>query len=478
MSSIEPLSTLNDNQLLLAFRGCIEASDDGFLFVDTAGNIAYINEAYCNYIGCKREDAVGRPVLDFIESSQLVEAAQNPDYKTQVNALHRVSAKQYLDQEQYVVVNRTHVSDWDGTPLAGTGQIKLVRTTLQLSNAINEVYDELSYYKEEFGHMNMNRFSFSSILGTSKAMRGAKSIAKQATTNDFPVLITGETGTGKENFANAIHYASRRKLKPFIRINCAAIPAELLESELFGYVDGAFTGAKKGGKKGKFELADGGTLFLDEIGDMPLPMQAKILRTLQEGEVERVGAERTISVDVRIIAATNKNLPLEVRENRFRADLYYRLNVMDLRLPPLRQRKEDIPIYIDAFLQRINDEYHTSVQMDDETRSILQRYSWPGNVREVKNAVEHCYALSNNGKIGAYAIPKTITGALRIQDYNFANSNRLDEIMNDVERAILIEEIGKAEGNLRQAALNLGIHRTTLYKKLEKFGLCRKDFEQ
>ena len=468
-------TTLSDQELLLALYGCVENSDDGFLVVSPDGNIAYINEAYCDYINVKRERILGKSVLEYIDTSQLADFAANTKAEPQKGVLHQVSAKQYRDGEHYCIVNRTNISHL-GQSIAGVGQIKFVRSTLKLSSAINAVYDELLHYKEELQRLSAERYSFQQILGNSSEIQKVKDLARRATANDFPVLITGETGTGKEVFANAIHYASTRKNKPFIRINCAAIPSELLESELFGYVEGSFTGARKGGKKGKFELANHGTLFLDEIGDMPLFMQAKILRALQEGEIEQVGGERSIPVDVRIIAATNKNLPKEVEENRFRADLYFRLNVLSIQIPPLRQRSTDIDCYIDAFLGELNEKYHSDVYMTPEARKFLNSYSWPGNVRELKNIVERCFALQEGGMISSMILPHNIREASSIRQNGPVTDQPLAVIMDDVEREVLIAAIRRSQGNLQAAARELGIHRVTLYKKMEHHGIKRSDF--
>ena len=464
-------STISNRELLLAFYGCIENSDDGFLIVDPKGKIAYINKAYCDYININRAAVLGRPVLDYIDTSLMVDVAKDPYFEPEVGVLHQVSARQYRDGEHYCIVNRTNISE-QGVSIAGAGQIKFVRSTLKLSSAIGNVYNELSYYKEELRRLSAERYSFQSILGVSEKVQQVKALALRTAQNDFSVLITGETGTGKEVFASAIHYAGKRKGKQFIRINCAAIPSELLESELFGYEEGSFTGARRGGKKGKFELANGGTLFLDEIGDMPLVMQAKILRVLQERELERVGGGVSIPIDVRIIAATNKNLEQEVAENRFRADLYFRLNVISIALPPLRERPEDIDCYIDGFLKELNDKYHTDVTITPKVRKQFRQYPWPGNVRELKNNMERCYALQENGLISSASnfMRKHSSDSL---EWDTGDGQQLDVIMDHVERTVIKDAIKRSKGNLQKAALELGIHRVTLYKKMEKHGITR-----
>lgn len=234
---------------------------------------------------------------------------------------------------------------------------------------------------------------------------------------------------------------------------------------------------KKGGKKGKFELANGGTLFLDEIGEMPLAMQAKILRVLQEHEVECVGADKPIPIDIRVISATNRVLPVEIREKRFREDLYYRLNVIDIHIPPLRQRKEDIDVYIDTFLNQINEKYHTEVRFTSEAKEILLGYNWPGNVRELKNIVERCYVLNENDVISRFSIPRSILAASKAPEALESGKKDLNELVDEFERRILLDEIGATKGNLRRTAANLGIHRTTLYKKMAKLGITRPETE-
>ena len=469
-------SSLSQEELYLSFYGCLENSDDGFLIVAPDGTIAYINEAYCNYIGIDRMKVIGEPVLNYIDTTELAEAATNPEYKTQTAVLHKVSEKQYRDGEHYCIVNRSNISV-DGKSISGVGQIKFVRSTLKLSTEINKLFDELSYYKDEVSRLSAGQYSAQTIIGNSAPMQEVKMMVRSASINDFSVLLTGETGTGKEVVANAIHYSSKRRRKPFVRINCASIPAELLESELFGYVEGAFTGAKKGGKKGKFELATGGTLFLDEIGDMPLPMQAKILRALQEQEIEPVGSEKTVQIDVRVIAATNRNLEDEIKAKRFRADLFYRLNVISIELPPLRQRIGDIRLYVDDVLNQLNSSYHTDVSISFEACQLLEKYSWPGNVRELKNIVERCYVFQENGVIMAGTVSKALSSWKQDAVAEDISGKSLDMIMDEYERSVLLSAINANGGNLRKTAAALGIHRVTLYKKLEKHHISRGDFE-
>jgi transcriptional regulator with GAF, ATPase, and Fis domain len=283
---------------------------------------------------------------------------------------------------------------------------------------------------------------------------------------DSTVLILGESGTGKELVASSIHRNSRRKQAPFIKLNCVAIPSDLLESELFGHEKGAFTGAT-GRKPGKFELANGGTVFLDEIGDMPLGLQAKILRVLQEKEFDRVGGTRTVQVDVRIICATNQDLATMVREGRFREDLYYRINVFALQLPPLRERKEDIPLLVDDFLS------HTAPEAGISS-DALQRmigYTWPGNVRELQNTVERAAVLSQGGNIDISHLPDAMA---RVYDHPpmGRQSNEdlsLDDRLKEIEKSMIIDALKQTDGIQVRAAEDLGINQRSLWHRIKKY---------
>ena len=465
-----------DDYLMLAFTTCAEVSTDGFLFVDRDGKIAYINKPYCDYMGVNRDDILNKPVTDVISKSRLAELAKDINFPTEYNVVFEVSKNQYIDKERYVVVTRSNLSR-NGYSYGAITQVKFIRNTLEIANAIHDVYEQLEYYRNELRRLTVDNFSIDTIIGNAPEFVTIKKLAWRAANNDFSVLLTGDTGVGKEVIANAIHFASNRRNKPFIRINCAAIPADLMESELFGYVEGSFTGANKGGKKGKLELANGGTVFLDEIGDLPLVMQAKLLRVLQERELEPVGSTTSIPLDIRILAATNKNLEREMKEKRFRPDLYYRLNVIEIHIPSLKERKQDIPLYIKHFLWEVNEKYHTNTTIDEDTLLLLTNYSWPGNLRELKNTIERCYALSENNVIRRYTLPSNIFHAAVYNNIDTVvkENYSLDSIMRQMEHWLITEEIKHNKGNLRQTAFKLGIHRTTLYKKMEKLGICRDE---
>ena len=308
-------------------------------------------------------------------------------------------------------------------------------------------------------------YSFHQILGKSKAMQGVFDLIKRVADSPTNVLITGESGTGKELVAKAIHFNSDRKDAPFIPVNCAAIPEQLLESELFGHMRGAFTDAKFD-KRGLFEEAQKGTLFLDEISELPLMLQAKLLRAIQEREIRRVGANKPVPVDVRIIAATNLNLGEEVKGKRFRDDLYYRLNVIELKLPPLRDRREDIPLLVDAFLKKCGEARSKEVKgVSEAALAMLMDYAWPGNVRELENVIERAVTLTRGDKISPDDLPLAVQGARgdrRVLDEAAEKTLPLHEIEKEYIKKIL-EKMG---GNKYQAAHVLGIDRKTLYRKL------------
>jgi len=458
----------------LIFHKILDISTDGFLIVDDKGIIIEINKAYCNFLAMQREDIVGKYVLDVIKNSKLAEILVSG--KTEVDVVHKLVDGQSPSKEKFVAVTRAAVKDKDRV-VAAVGQVKFSRETRELAEKLQHIDGELQYYKNELKRIVGAKYSLHTMIGNSQPFQEVKSLAQKAAQNEFSVLITGETGTGKEVFANAVHYASSRKNKPFIRINCAAIPAELMEAELFGYEEGSFTGAKKGGKIGKFELANGGTVFLDEIGDMSLGMQAKLLRVLQEREFERVGGYRSVPIDVRVIAATNQNLEDRMQNRLFRPDLFYRLNVIQLRLPSLKERTEDIPLLIDYFLQEMNEQYNTKIKIAPDSVDLLSKYHWPGNIRELKNIIERAYTMVDDAIITNSHLPAHIISRVKVNQAH-VHGNRLFTVMDEIEKAILIDVLKRNNNNCRQTAKDLGIHRGTLYKKFEKYNIAKEELDR
>jgi transcriptional regulator with PAS, ATPase and Fis domain len=340
--------------------------------------------------------------------------------------------------------------------------------------------DEIKHFKNVFERVEDvltkldARQLFPEIIGDSRVMRGLLRRVQMVAPTDSTVLILGESGTGKELVASSIHRNSRRSQNPFIKLNCVAIPPDLLESELFGHEKGAFTGATAR-KPGKFELAHGGTIFLDEIGDMPLGLQAKILRVIQEKEFDRVGGTRTVQVDVRLICATNKNLPQMVAEGTFREDLYYRINVFALQLPALRERKEDIPLLVDDFLSRTTPE----VSISSPALQMMIGYAWPGNVRELQNTVERAAVLSQGQEIVVNHLPDSIT---QLFQHAFIENEEekdlsIDDKLKEIEKGMIIDALKKTKGIQIRAAELMGINQRSLWHRIKKYQIDAAAFK-
>ena len=354
--------------------------------------------------------------------------------------------------------------DWERLEIA----IKNALVTKELRGEVSRLQGQLK-----------SKYSFKQIIGNSKSMQDVFRSLERVVEANVTVSIRGESGTGKELLARSIHFNGHRKQKAFVAVNCAAIPESLLESELFGHEKGAFTGAIAR-RAGKFEQADGGTLFLDEIGDMPHSTQVKILRVLQERQFQRVGGTETVEVDVRVISATNKNLEEEMKKGNFREDLYYRINVYPIFVPPLRKRREDIPALAAFFLGKYNKEYRRKVKsILPQTLDYLMNYEWPGNVRELENVLERSFLHASDGVLAAEHLPITITSFK--EDLNsgdsFINLKKVVSLtrqitpLKDLEKEVLQQAIKLTNYNMSNAALELGIGRTTLYRKLEKYGI-------
>jgi transcriptional regulator with PAS, ATPase and Fis domain len=348
---------------------------------------------------------------------------------------------------------------------SGSKKIKKKEWSVDKIQQFTNVFDQVT---SVLSRIDARHF-FPDIIGESMTMRGLLSLIKKVAPTDSTVLILGESGTGKELVANSIHDNSERRDSPFIKLNCAAIPEELLESELFGHEKGAFTGATKF-KPGKFDMANGGTIFLDEIGDMPINIQAKVLRILQEQEFYRVGGSRTIKVDVRIIASTNKNLEKMVQEGTFREDLFYRLNVFTLHLPPLRERKEDISLLVDSFLQNAP----KKVEISSVALQMLVAFSWPGNIRELQNTIESASVIAENGYIEPAQLPGKITGAFNNPDqpdFRMPANISLDERLREIEKSMIIEALRKTGGVQVRATELLGINQRSLWHRIKKHNI-------
>jgi len=459
----------------------LETTYDGIVVVDKDGIITRFNKAYQSFLGIDEKDALGRPVEDVIENTRMhiVVKTGKPE----------IGETQKIQGHEMVVMRIPIYKKGEVVGAVGKVLFRDVKEIRSMVEKLDIATKELKYYKGEVMRLKGSRYNFENIVGCSEKMLQAKDLAKTAATGSSNVLVRGESGTGKELFAHAIHDSSLRRYGAFIRVNCAAIPAGLLESELFGYEGGAFTDAKKGGKPGKFEMAQGGTLFLDEIGDMPLEMQAKLLRVLQEKEVERLGGDRVIRLDIRLIAATNRNLEDLVRKERFRQDLYYRLNVLKIEIPPLREIREDMELLCERMLQEVNEELGTAVEaVDPEAIDILKAYDWPGNMRELKNVLERAvavnmgrepivrktplpiYLLDMNGRRAPGG--ETAAAAPCAAGFSSADGKTLARILADTEKAAIENALRAAGNNRKKAAEILGIHRSGLYQKMSRYNIA------
>jgi len=327
---------------------------------------------------------------------------------------------------------------------------------------------ELQQENSQLRRQLQGKYRFENMIARSSKMEDVMRFAGQVAQSNATVLILGESGTGKELIAKAIHFNSPRKDKPFVTVNCPSIPDNLMESELFGHVKGAFTGAIRD-RKGKFELADGGTIFLDEIGDLKEDVQAKLLRVLQEREIERLGESHPIKVEVRVVAATNKDLDKLVRKGNFREDLYYRLSVVPITIPPLRERKEDIPYLVEFFIQKYGE--GRSLEVDPAIFPALQNYDWPGNVRELENAVERALALSQDDAISSVSLPTQIFTSDKNADEMNLNISDADLSMEKFEKKLIVEALNRSGGNRSEAARLLKIPRHVLSYRLKKYGM-------
>ena len=430
---------------------------EGIIAVDRNGKIVNINAAAAKMLQVSQKPVLGKELALLLSGLPLADSLA-----TGHDVFNREAFRLIRGQRVYYVAT---VKTW----LGGTEVWGAVVTLREMAE-VKKIVSNFSTQE--------HCFSFEMILGDSPALAKAKQEAAQAAAGNVTVLIQGESGTGKEMFARAIHNASARRDKPIIAINCAAIPEALLESELFGYEEGAFTGARRGGKPGKFELADGGTVFLDEIGDMSLSLQAKLLRVLQERKIERVGSTETTAIDVRIIAATHKDIEAMVRQGEFRQDLYYRINVFPLQIPSLRQRRQDLPLLIERFLARYRDKMAKNVEgIDADAYACLLEYGWPGNIRELENTIEYLVSIADGKIIEQRHIPQRILIAGKTAQPGSpvqAQPTRLLTIAELEKRAILsaIEQFGLTMRGKAQLTQVLGISKATLYRKLKQYNIA------
>ena len=441
---------------------------NGAIVTDANGIVTHFNQPYGQFLGIDPSSQIGRHCTESVENSRMHVVAQTG--RAEINQSHNIRG-------QNMVVQRIPIFQ-DGKVIAVFGQVmfKDVHDVGKLARELTLLESKVKLYEAELISLRSTRFTFDSIIGNSPAIEALKREAQTAAANPFSVLISGESGTGKELFAQAIHHASPRKIYPFVRINCAAIPRDLLESELFGYEKGAFTGARTEGKPGKFELAHRGSIFLDEIGDLPIDMQPKLLRAIENKEFERVGGTKPIRSNFRVIAATNQDLETMMSTGRFRKDLFYRLNVIPLHIPPLRDRRADIMPLTQHFLNRLTQEAGMGeISVDDDARRAMRRYNWPGNVRELVNVIERL--ISNLDGTGArladlpfFLHPKGPDPAAKVGDSQLD----LRDVQEKAGKEVICQALAECDYNKSRAAGLLGIHRTHLYKKMKLYDIPLK----
>lgn len=465
-------------QVLQSVNAIVDMAYDGIIVVDAQGIITMVNQSFADVFGFDAQEMIGKHVLSAYVNSNLSRLPiVMKTGKAEIGEIH------YLNGRDLVVSRYPIMKDGKAIGAIGKVLFKDLRDVAELANKIQSKREDNGFLGEKQNSQEGAIFSLNSIIGKSKQVQDLKDTVIRIASRGSNVLIRGESGTGKELFAHAIHAASNRRYGPFIKVNCAAIPEHLLESELFGYEEGAFTGAKKGGQIGKFQQAHKGTIFLDEIGDMTLSMQAKLLRVLQEREVEPLGGAQARKIDVRIVAATNVNLEDLISKNLFREDLYYRLNVVSLSIPPLRERKEDIEYLVKHLVEKYNRDFGLNIcGYDDEVKRIFSNYDWPGNVRELKNIIERAFNIITGNIITIDDLPRYLIEAQKDFIYqpleetsnslnlNF-NKHTLEDIIEQTERQVIEHALQLSNGNKAHAANLLGISRPGLYKKLQKLNM-------
>jgi transcriptional regulator with PAS, ATPase and Fis domain len=431
---------------------------DGVLIIDKDSIVKYINASYTRITNVAYDEIVGRPLELTRPGSRLQEVIRTG--KKQLSVRRKVGDVEY-------VVNMVPIMEGKEI-IGGISILNQIDDVYKLAEELEKSTRLIKNLRDRVKKLGRAKYTFEDIVyrdeKSSETIRMASKIAEKG----MNVLITGESGTGKELYAQSIHNASDRKRQPFIAVNCATLDSNLLESELFGYEEGSFTGAKKGGKIGLFEEANGGTLFLDEISEMDYRLQAKLLRTLQENVVRPVGGTNEIPIDVRVIAATNKELEIMIEENKFRRDLYYRIAVFTLNLYPLRERKDDILPLIQTYLDELHGRYKKKIEITDETVKLMLNYDWPGNVRELKNMIEYAAMMTDDNVIRKENLPK------RIQEEGIRNNlidiKTLDEVvketeLNEIKKALI--KYGDTVEGKKKVAEALGISLASLYNKLK-----------
>ena len=436
---------------------------EGLMLVDPDGKIVYVNRAFEQLSGYTKEDVEGQTCEILGCDTCFGTRKEGKDKYCALFKEGKVRRRKCIFQkkdgtELHVLKNAALIRDKNGEVIGGVENLTDLSPVVEKEEVILRLRKQLN-----------NEDGFHGMLGKSATMKKVFDLIASAAPSEAPVIIFGESGTGKELVAAAIHRLSARHDGPFVKVNCAALNENLLESELFGHVKGAFTGADRT-RVGRFEAANKGDMFLDEIGDLPLATQTKLLRVLQEKEFERVGDNRPIATDVRILAATNKDLNRLMQEELFREDLYYRINVIPIYLPPLRARLDDIPLLVDTFIHRMDLKTEKNITgIAKEVLDVFMQYSWPGNIRELINVIEYAFVLCPEGDISIAHLPAQLLGQqpLHVQQ----GSKTIRKLSKGNERQELIQALQSSGGNKSEAARRLGVSRVTLWKRIKKFGI-------
>lgn len=463
----ESSEPINFNLTYEEMVSVIKQSYDGIMVTDCDGNVLLVNDSYSRIV---EHNVAGINFHEFFKTNHYRKAA----------CLDALEKKARVNYTHFNLIPGKTISVTSSPIFDENGEIRLVITNVRDMTEMMKLKEQLEKAQETeelfYKHLDDLKQSKGGPIAVDPVMKILIATALKVSSVDVTVLITGESGVGKEVIARYIHDHSNRKTAPFIAVNCGAIPEPLLESEFFGYVGGAFTGAAKNGKTGLFEAANGGTLFLDEIGDLPFNLQVKLLRALDTGEITKVGANTPIPINIRLLAATNQNLETMVESHRFRDDLYYRLNVVNLRIPPLRERPDDIGPLAMYFLSNFNQRYGQNKRINLEVLRALKEYAWPGNIRQLKNAIEHMVVLSIGDYLELSSLPfyddmKSQEPVDASQAVTVNQFIPIPQAVEEVEKQILSHAMKQCSSS-RQIAKSTGIDQTTVLRKIKKYGLC------
>lgn len=446
----------------------LENSHDGIWIMDGAGITLQVSKSWENFSGIKREEMIGRSVYEIVSKGYYSDSA----------AIHVIAQREPVTiiyetkTKRKALVTATPVFDKNGNIWRIISNVRDITELDQYRRELQEIEGKNLRFHEELKHLKVKQLDHEGIVARSQSMREIFEVSAQTADSGATVLILGESGVGKDVVARFIHNISNREKGPFIRVNCGAIPETLMESELFGYEEGSFTGARRQGKPGMFELANGGTLFLDEVGELPIQMQAKLLHVLQDHKIMRVGGMKQVGVDVRVIAATNRELGKMVGEGKFRKDLYYRLNVILVEIPSLRERTEDIIPLAVKFLKKYNEKYNMKKRFSEDALRYLSRYNWPGNVRELENVTERLILTCPTSVIEIehlrFFIKEENPSILR--DFHLSSLRSLSQAKDELEKTIIAWAL-KQYGSTRKAAAALGVAQPTIVRLTQKYGI-------